>query len=183
MCIKKQFLETFSVEDFHHFEIIDQIVNLYEKAWQLLETDRLGEDGPQMQDIDDFIQNWHNQNSEFENLLLKEYKTLFQREYFPYSEFIKLFNQDPQERRCYYCKITDQDVEFLRSKGKIKTKQYRGYSMEIDRINSNKEYRLENVILACYWCNNAKTDEFTSKEFSSHIGPGIGDVWEERISE
>jgi len=140
ICIRKQFSGDFSVQDFHHFEITDQVVTLYENAWQLLEKDKLSEDGPKMQDIDNFIQLWHEQNTELKNLLLKEYKSLFKSEYFPYSEFIKLFNQDPQNRICHYCKITDKDIELLRNKGKINTKQLRGYSMEIDRINSNHEY-------------------------------------------
>lgn len=182
ICINKELLENFSTDNFHHFEITDKVLTLYEKAWQLLEADKLSEDGPTMKDIDNSIQNWHNQNTEFKELLLKEYKFLFQREYFPYSEFEKKFDQDPNNRICHYCRITDKDIELLRNQRKIKTKQFRGYSMEIDRINSNREYRPENVVLACYWCNNAKSDEFTSKEFSSHIGPGIGDVWEERIS-
>lgn len=182
ICIKNHFLENFSPENFHHFEITDQIVTLYEKAWQLLETDILSEDGPQMQDIDNFIQNWPNQNTYLKNILFKEYKVLFQREYFLYTEFKKMFDQDPQYRECHYCKITDKDIELLRNQRKIKTKQFRGYSMEVDRINSNHEYRPENVVLACYWCNNAKSDEFTSTEFADHIGPGVGKVWEERIS-
>lgn len=181
-CNKKQFFENISHEDFHHFEITDQVVSQYEKAWHLSGGERLIEDGPEMQEIDNFIQNWSDQNTHLKELLLKEYKILFQREYFPYSEFTKLFDQDPINRKCHYCKITDKDIELLRNKRKIKTKQFRGYSMEIDRINSNREYRPENVVLACYWCNNAKSDEFTSSEFSSHIGPGVGKVWEERIS-
>jgi 5-methylcytosine-specific restriction endonuclease McrA len=182
LCINKQFPVNFSSEDFYHFEITAQVVSLYERAWQLSDEERLSEDGPQMKEIDNFIQNWHTQNTHLKELLFIEYHTLFQSEYFPYSEFKRIFDQDPQNRICHYCKITDKDIELLRKKGKINTKQYRGYSMEIDRINSNREYRPDNVVLACYWCNNAKTDEFTTKEFSSHIGPGIGEVWEERIT-
>ena len=176
-CIKKQFTENFSSEDFHRFEITDQVVSQYEKAWQLLDEDRLSEDGPEMREIDNFIQNWSVQNTGLKKLLLNEYKILFQQEYFPFPEFIKLFDQELQNRVCHYCKITDKDIELLRDKRKIKTKRFRSYSMEIDRINSNREYRPENVVLACYWCNNAKSDEFTESEFFNHIGPGIGEVW------
>lgn len=180
ICINKQYTENFSSEDFHHFEITDQVVYQYEKAWQLSKKEKLNEDGPEMQDIDSLIQNWHKNNTGFKNLLLKEYKSLFKHKYFPYSEFTKIFNQDPQNRVCHYCKITDKDIDLLRKQRRIKTKQLRGYSMEVDRINSNREYRPDNVVLACYWCNNAKSDEFTSKEFADHIGPGIGNVWKER---
>jgi 5-methylcytosine-specific restriction endonuclease McrA len=181
--LKTLFVENFSHEEFHHFEITDQILSQYEKAWQLLDDERLSEDGPQMHEIDNFIQNWHKQNPKVNDLLLNEYKSLFRKEYFPFSKFNELFDQDPANRECHYCKITDKDIELLRKQRRIKTKQLRGYCMELDRINSNREYRPENVVLACYWCNNAKSDEFTSSEFSSHIGSGIGHVWEERLIE
>jgi hypothetical protein len=34
--------------------------------------------------------------------------------------------------------------------------------------------------MACYWCNNAKTDEFTAEEFE-HIGIAIGELFKERL--
>jgi len=52
--------------------------------------------------------------------------------------------------------------------------------MEIDRIEPNKEYTPDNCVLACYWCNNAKSDEFSSHEFSENIGPCIQSVWKKR---
>ena len=40
--------------------------------------------------------------------------------------------------------------------------------MEIDRIKANHEYLKDNVVLACYWCNNAKSDEFSEPEFTRY---------------
>jgi thioredoxin-related protein len=34
--------------------------------------------------------------------------------------------------------------------------------------------------LACYWCNNSKSDEFSEPEFKNYIAPGIEKVWDER---
>jgi len=34
--------------------------------------------------------------------------------------------------------------------------------------------------MVCYWCNNAKTDEFTEEEFSK-IGREIRNIWDDRL--
>ena len=65
----------------------------------------------------------------------------------------------------------------LEVKGQIKAKRDRVYTMEIDLIKPKCEYSKDNVILACYWCNNAKSDEFPELEFFNKRGPGIGKVW------
>lgn len=52
--------------------------------------------------------------------------------------------------------------------------------MEIDKIESDKEYAKCNIVLSCYWCNNAKTDEFSLDEFKS-IAKGINAAWNKRL--
>ena len=37
--------------------------------------------------------------------------------------------------------------------------------LEVDRIESKKPYSPENCVLACYPCNNAKSDVFSYGEF------------------
>ncbi|KOH46766.1 hypothetical protein NC99_04170 [Sunxiuqinia dokdonensis] len=37
-------------------------------------------------------------------------------------------------------------------------------------------------MFSCYWCNNAKTDTFSSEEFKI-IGKEIGKIWEKRLTE
>ena len=75
-----------------------------------------------------------------------------------------------------FCRIDDfciiyEKYQNLKSIGKIYTKSARGLSIEIDRLNSNKEYSLDNVVLACYWCNNAKTDEYVNMLKAGIIDP------------
>jgi len=41
----------------------------------------------------------------------------------------------------------------------------RGKRLEVDRIESKEPYSPENCVLACYPCNNAKSDVFTYQEF------------------
>lgn len=33
--------------------------------------------------------------------------------------------------------------------------------------------------MACYWCNNAKTDEFSAEEFAP-VGKEIGEIFKNR---
>jgi len=51
----------------------------------------------------------------------------------------------------------------------------RGISLEVDRKDGKKEYSPGNCVLACYPCNNAKSDVFSYNEFLE-IGKVISKV-------
>ena len=87
------------------------------------------------------------------------------------------------ERRCHYCKITEDEIDQLIRKNLITTKRLttRGRKLEIERLSPNEFYdNLNYLVLCCYWCNNAKTDEFTSEEFEQ-VGRLIGIIWKNRL--
>jgi hypothetical protein len=174
--VYKKRIGVFKNWQFNQYKIEDDILKNYEKAWILEGDKKLTEGGLTMNEIDTEIEKWISGNSNFIESLQKEYKSLFITDYFLFSDFEKLYSRYPEERECYYCRITDKDIELLAGKGKLYTKRLRGYAMEIDRIEANKEYSPNNCVLACYWCNNAKTDEFSQDEFSRNIGPGIKSV-------
>ena len=71
-------------------------------------------------------------------------------------------------------------IEELAQKGKLYKKNERGWNMEIDRKKPNLEYTTDNCVAACYWCNNAKTDEFDDEEFEP-IGEQIGNALLKRL--
>lgn len=84
---------------------------------------------------------------------------------------------------CYYCSLPENALEELHKQPNHINKRYpkRGKSLEIDRKRSHLSYsNIENLVLACYWCNNAKTDTFTEEEFS-RIGEVIKGIWETRL--
>ncbi len=90
-----------------------------------------------------------------------------------------------QEKKCFYCGISESEIEELIKQKNIRTKRLltRGKKLELERRNPNLEYDdLSNLVFCCYWCNNAKTDEFTEEEFKFYIAPGIKQIWEERKS-
>ena len=86
------------------------------------------------------------------------------------------------ERKCHYCDITEIELAELIRLKEIKTKRIttRGKRLEIERKLPNLAYDvLDNLVFCCYWCNNAKTDEFTEVEFKP-IGLEIGKIWKQR---
>lgn len=90
--------------------------------------------------------------------------------------YIKLINADV----CEYCEMPIVKLRQLIDSGKIYKKNERGWNLEIDRKNPNQEYSDDNCVAACYWCNNAKTDEFTAEEFKP-IGLAIGEALKARL--
>lgn len=92
---------------------------------------------------------------------------------------VELFRQNINKSKCCYCEITKSEIEQLIVKRQINKKVNRGFNLEMERFDSNLEYTDENCDMACYWCNNAKTDEFTKDEFKE-IAKEIRAVWESR---
>jgi|GEM_PF-1811521 len=92
-----------------------------------------------------------------------------------------------QERKCCYCGIEEKDLKFYFN---ISNMQYwrnkddharqRGKYLEIERIKTDgiKEnpYSPTNTRLACYICNNAKSDFLSAKSFKP-IAKGINEFW------
>lgn len=106
----------------------------------------------------------------------KSYAATF-KALFPEDAFLNLL----KDQRCAYCNITMAEIEQIGQAQLLFKKSERGWSLEIDRKNSNFEYMPANCVLSCYWCNNAKTDEFTFEEFEE-IGKSIEQVWRKRLS-
>jgi len=88
------------------------------------------------------------------------------------------------ENTCAYCGITLDQIYKLGENTLLHNKrsETRGYSLEIDRKCPNLEYTKGNCCMSCYWCNNAKTDEFLPSEFIE-VARGINIVWQCRGKE
>ncbi len=84
------------------------------------------------------------------------------------------------EHNCHYCGISVEQINEIASGCKLYTKRPRGYTLEIDQIESAKGYSDSNCVASCYWCNNAKTDEFSEDEFKN-IACGINISWNKRL--
>ena len=86
-----------------------------------------------------------------------------------------------KDKSCCYCGISETELKELIDNKKIETKRSRGRKLELDRKEPNSSYEeLDNIVYACYWCNNAKTDTFSHKEFLE-IGKVISKIWKQRM--
>jgi hypothetical protein len=160
-------------EEFISFKITYDIVNQY--------TTEYWQDKPINNMIPKAIYNTIKDTKVREALTIKELKDDYVgnqfKNIFKFEDFIALIERD----KCEYCDQTEEQITLLRDNKLIKTKSMRGHLLEIDRYNSNFEYSKENCVLACYWCNNAKTDEFNQKEFKA-IGIEIKKIWKNRLN-
>ncbi|MBS1546622.1 MAG: hypothetical protein JST38_11320 [Bacteroidetes bacterium] len=77
---------------------------------------------------------------------------------------------------CHYCGLTElqsQEIvvrELLTSKrfpqkGHTGPGKARGMWLEVDRINPKRKYSNKNCVLACYFCNNDKSDVFNGDDY------------------
>lgn len=112
----------------------------------------------------------------------KEHDKFFEKN-LPYEKFKEFYGKDDDKRRCAFCEITEDEINDLLSKEKIYTNRIysRGRSLEIDKIKPEGGYVDGNIQLCCYWCNNAKTDEYNNEEFKE-IGLAIKKIWDKRKS-
>jgi len=163
-------------EEFKCFKPEKKLIDDYRKAHQM-KSDELFKN-KSIKEIDSAFDKWYDKRE------LSVYKNLF---YDIFKEKLKEQDFDQliikEKNQCHYCGIKESDIEELIKYTDIKTKRLltRGRSMEIDRINPFGDYSENNIILSCYWCNNAKTDEFSYEEFKDMIAPGMTQVWSKRL--
>jgi 5-methylcytosine-specific restriction endonuclease McrA len=92
---------------------------------------------------------------------------------------------DSKNGCCDYCGLTSEESLILFNRYPQSTRGgRRGKRLELDRINPairNYGSNINNLALACYWCNNAKTNYFTYDEFKI-IGEKMKVVQQARIN-
>ena len=139
------------------------------------------------------IKNWYNSTrykkiQGFKYFLLNKLKQISgkgENIAFTNEQIYSLFQWwESTPKKCYYCSLPEDLLMDLRNLPGHINKRYpqRGKSLEIDRKQSNLPYsQIDNLVLACYWCNNAKTDAFLENEFQE-IGKTIKTIWEKRLN-
>ncbi len=175
----KNELDKTDLHDFHDFGINDGLVNQYTvEYWQYEKEHRIN-GGLSNEEIYQQIGRFQVERKEdIENLRKIYYNSFLSETFIITDQFVTLINDE--NTPCDYCGITISQVKELANNYKLYKKNNRGWSLEIDRKNSNYEYTTDNCVMACYWCNNAKTDEFTYDEFKE-IGHAIRQIWEKRM--
>lgn len=81
---------------------------------------------------------------------------------------------------CAYCGITEKECrETLENL--TKRAVTRSQHLEIEKTDANKGYNDENCVLACYVCNNAKSDFISLKEFRP-VARAINFFWRHKLN-
>lgn len=79
---------------------------------------------------------------------------------------------------CAHCGISEADCrDFFEKNWGFTRGGHRGFSLEVDRIDSNKNYEWGNIVWACYPCNNSKSNYCNTMDEFKPIAKGIRDVW------
>lgn len=91
-----------------------------------------------------------------------------------FSDFLKWY--DDEKKKCHYCGILEEEVQKIVVTGLLTSKRFplngvitkgrgRGMWLEVDKLNPNGFYSRENCVLACYFCNNDKSDVFEGQQY------------------
>lgn len=78
---------------------------------------------------------------------------------------------EEQKGCCYYCGTDERLIaEFIDKKKEFIKRPNRGKHLEVERkdAKSNK-YNAKNCVLACYFCNNDKSDIFNEDEYFKYL--------------
>ncbi len=92
-----------------------------------------------------------------------------------FSDFLSWYS-NIGKKKCHYCGILEEEVQKIVVTGLLRSKRFpqngatgrgqaRGMWLEVDKFNPNGIYSRENCVLACYFCNNDKSDVFGGQEY------------------
>jgi len=89
-----------------------------------------------------------------------------------FGDFVTFYNwYIEQAQECHYCHITVDTICYLYDNNIIHERLNRGRSLEIDKLDPTGEYDPENCVLACYFCNNDKSQIFTAEQYQLFANP------------
>ncbi len=91
-----------------------------------------------------------------------------------FDEYVTWYLAQP--RKCTYCNVSEETVRAIVMSSKLTSARFplngvvtqgrsRGVNLEVDRWDSSKPYSKKNCCLACYFCNNDKSDVFDGREY------------------
>ena len=97
-------------------------------------------------------------------------------------KFYEWFEKQP--KHCAYCGIEEYKLQGLFNNGILATKRGRGKVLELERRDSDSnKYSPDNCILACYICNNHKSDLISEADHLLYFAPSIKRYLDNKYSE
>ena len=91
-----------------------------------------------------------------------------------FEEFLSWYKKE--EKVCHYCGLTELQSQEIVMRGLLTSNRFpqngqtgqgqaRGMWLEVDRIKPKGAYSEDNCVLACYFCNNDKSDVFDGEDY------------------
>jgi len=176
MDIKEEYFKLYYTHRIHEYSKIDTYKN-----WNS------GEAKKQYNSLNDFylreleinLEELQNLNEEFAlfNKLYSKYYNKDRNEFFSNPEQLLKWYEE-QNDSCHYCKVTQSDLDKIVEKrnGNLtlnqKTKRSKG-TLEIEKLDPSKGYTFENSVLACPFCNNAKSNLILDSDWDIHFAPAM----------
>lgn len=93
-----------------------------------------------------------------------------------YDKFKGWYLKQYESPKCYYCGIPEVTIKKIYWDTRETKRPPTRVRLELDRKDPNGNYNPDNVVLACFVCNNAKSDIFSAEEFMP-IGKEIEKIW------
>jgi len=115
---------------------------------------------------EEYLSNCHSNLNKIEYL---KFETLRKGE--GWSKLVKR-----QKFKCFYCKTDIRDIQKIILNGIIKMRKrgpdgFSGLHFELDHKNAvNTDNNSENLVAACYYCNNDKSNTITVEVFTKYFG-------------
>lgn len=75
-----------------------------------------------------------------------------------------------QKQECHYCGISENTLSYIWDNRVLNRRPKRGL-IEVDRVDPNRGYCPKNCVLACYFCNNDKSNIFTHDQYKLFANP------------
>jgi len=98
-------------------------------------------------------------------------------QFWDFDEFTEWYKEQYSgEPVCYYCKIPERLIETVYWDIRCTKRPRTRTKLEIERLDPFGNYNKGNTVLACFNCNNSKSDILLSKEFVP-IGEIIEQIW------
>ncbi len=98
-------------------------------------------------------------------------------EYWSFEDFKEWYKEKySNDPVCFYCKIPENIIEKIYWDIRHTKRPRTRIKLEIERLDPFDNYNKKNAVLACFNCNNSKSDILLCEEFKA-IGKIIEKIW------
>tara|TARA_Y100000310_G_C20549732_1_gene747432 strand:+ start:178 stop:858 length:681 start_codon:yes stop_codon:yes gene_type:complete len=186
MNIKDEYFKLCYTKRIHEFSKIDQL-----KKWESGKAKSIFKtlDEFYMQELNiskERLTELRDEFAEFNKLYTRYFNEQRQELFNHPTELLKWYND--QNGSCNYCAVTQEELlKIVKNRdGNLtlnnKTKRSKG-TLEIEKLDPNQGYTLKNSVLACPFCNNAKSNLISEEDWREFFKPAMQQYHKKLLSQ